>query len=137
MTEKLSTSTRKRTLKKPWQVAVLLVELMRRSKKDKARISDKTLRVISGRVQLENSFREAVRVHALEYGFLLHKFELKGASGTVIIDLSSASTAKILLFANFFTEDERQQIKDGRFDFDGLYESLFMEPDDNEDDLVD
>ncbi len=119
----------RRVLKHPWQVALLLVEQLRRSKRSSMRVSDKSLRAVSGRLQLENSFREQVRIHAMEYGVLLHKLDGTGKSGTLIIDLNQASTAKIALFKDYFSEVERNQISDGSFDFDGLYNSLFMKPD--------
>lgn len=123
----------KRVLKEPWQVAALIAELMKRSGQSRARLSDVTIKKLAGRVKLENSIREQIRMDSLDYGYLLHKLEGKGpTSGTVVIALSALYAAKPLKVTSLFDDNERKAIVDGTFDFIKLHEELLG--DDNDDD---
>lgn len=119
-------------LNDPWKTAITCVELLRRVNKSTLRISDKSLRAVSGRKRLEGTFREQVRIFAADYGVLFIKLEGTGKSGTLLIDLEQVSKARVALFKDYFSEAERTQITDGTFDFDALYASLKMPPDDDE-----
>ena len=124
----------RRVLKESWQVAALIAEMMKRAKQTRARLSDRTLKLLAGRVKLENSVREQIRSDALSYGYLLHKLEAGGpTSGTVVLDLNSLHAAKPLKYKDSFKEDERGKIREGNSDFFvALHESLLGGDDDDD-----
>jgi|GEM_PF-4142459 len=124
----------RRVLKEPWQVAALIAKMMKDAKQTRARLSDRTLRLLAGRVKLENSVREQIRSDALSYGYLLHKLEAGGpTSGTVVLDLNSLHAAKPLKYKDSFSDDERSKIRVGDADFFvNLHESLLGGDDDDE-----
>lgn len=126
---------KKRNLKQPWQVAALIAEMMRRSKQTRARLSEKTLRLLAGRKRIETSIREQIHDDSLEYGYLLKKLEGGPTSGTVAISLSSLHATKPLKYKESFDDDERGKIRDGDPDFFmNLHESLLGGEDEDETD---
>jgi hypothetical protein len=122
-----------RKLKEPWIVAALIAELMKRSGQSRARLSDVTLKKLAGRVKLETSIREQIRLDCLDYGYLLHKLDGKGStSGTAVIAISALHAAKPIKATSFFDDTEKKAISDGTFDFVRLHEELLGESDDDE-----
>jgi len=124
----------KRVLNEPWQVAALIAELMKRAGQSRARLSEVTLKKLAGRLKLETSIREQIRLDCLDYGYLLYKLEGKGpTSGTVVIAISAMHAAKPLKVSSFFDDDERTAITNGTFDFTKLHEELLGEDGDDGD----
>jgi len=120
--------------KEPWQVAVLVAQMMQKSGLTRMRISDKGMRALSGRSRLESSVREQIRQDALEYGYLIHRLDGRGGtSGNVVIALSALASAKPIKRADVFSDVEWQSIQDGTFDFDALSDDLLSENDGDED----
>jgi hypothetical protein len=120
--------------KEPWQVAALIAEMMRRSERTRARLSEVALKKLAGRVKLETSIRKEIYLDALDYGYLLYRLEGKGpTSGTVVLALSSLYAAKPFKRNDVFDDDEWASIRNGTFDFAGLHDSLLGDDDENED----
>lgn len=123
----------KRTRKDPWQVAALIAHMMQKSGQTRARISDKGMRVLSGRSRLEASVREQIRLDALEYGYLIHRLDGRGStSGNVVLALSALASAKPIKRTDVFSDDDWLSIKDGTYDFDSLHDELSDDDDDDE-----
>jgi hypothetical protein len=121
--------------KEPWQVAALIAEMMRRSERTRARLSEITLKGLAGRKKLETSIRSQIHSDALDYGYLMYRLDPRGAtSGTVVLALSSLHAAKPLKANALFDEDELRVIKDGSFDFAELHDQLLGEDDEKSDD---
>jgi len=121
------------TRKDPWQVAALIARMMQKSGQTRARISDKGLRVLSGRSRLEASVREQIRLDALEHGYLIHRLDGRGGtSGNVVLALSALASAKPIKRSDAFTDSEWQAIRTGTFDFDSLDDELSSEDEDDD-----
>lgn len=120
--------------KEPWQVAALIAEMMKRSNRTRARLSEIALKQLAGRLKLETSIRKQIYLDALDYGYLLHRLEGKGpTSGTVVLALSSLYAAKTFKRDEIFDDDEWSAIKDGSFDFADLHDSLLEDNDEDAD----
>jgi hypothetical protein len=121
--------------KESWQVAALIAEMMKRSERTRARLSEIALKNLAGRVKLETSIRKQIYLDALDYGYLLYRLEGKGpTSGTVVLALSALHAAKPFKRNEVFDDDEWDAIRDGTFDFAGLHDSLLGGVDEDEDD---
>jgi hypothetical protein len=114
----------------PWQVAALIAEMMRRADLSRARISDVTLRKLSGRARLETSIRTAIADDLVDYGYVIHRLEGRGpTTGNAIISLSALHAAKAVKGIDLFDASERAQISRGEYDFDTLHDTLLGEHD--------
>ena len=119
--------------KLPWQVAALIAHMMKTTGQTRARISDKGLKALAGRLKLETSIREAIRLDLVDYGYLLHRLDGRaGVSGNVVISLSALAAAKPFKRSDVFDDEEWKAIRDGSFDFDSLHDDLSEEDDDDE-----
>ncbi|HEX7747588.1 MAG TPA: hypothetical protein VF445_02455 [Bordetella sp.] len=118
--------TKRRVKKEPWQVALLIAEMMRRTDRTRGRISDRGLKDLAGRLKLETSIREQIYRDAYDYGYLLHHLSGSGpTSGTAIIAVSALHATKLFQPSDAWQPEEMAAIRDGSFDFDGLYGELF------------
>lgn len=121
--------------KEPWQVAALIAEMMKRSERTRARLSEVALKKLAGRLKLETSIRKQIYLDALDYGYLLYRLEGKGpTSGTVVLALSSLYAAKTFKRNEVFDDGEWAAIRNGTFAFANLRESLLSGEDDDDDD---
>lgn len=118
--------------KASWQVAAIIAYMMKKNGLSRARISDKTLRGISGRARLEATFREQIRLDALEYGYLIHRLDgVAGVSGNVVLAISALESAKLIKKSGTFSDEEWRAIEDGTTDIDRLNDDFRGETDDD------
>jgi hypothetical protein len=57
------------------ETAVILAVILKRSGLDEARMSDQTIRLVSGRKRLEGSFRQNLKDELAEYGLEIIRFD--------------------------------------------------------------
>ena len=100
-----------RTIRTAEESAVILSIMLTRANVTRARISDKTIKLVSGRVQLKESFRIALNCDIEEYGF-------------TIIKISALDAAKSFTARSLLTDEEIKGLKKGTLDLDLFREEL-------------
>lgn len=124
-----------RILKQPWQAAVLIAELMRRSEKPRIRLSHKNLSRFAGRIKLSNSIIDLIEADLREYGYVLIRLNpSNNTAGYVVMKNQSLFSSRPLNINNIFSKEERKEIVKGTFNFDVLHFSLINEEEEEDDD---
>jgi hypothetical protein len=113
----------------PRQVALLLAVMITRAGKTRARISEKTIRVISSRTTLRDAFVGNVRVWLEEFGVQMVRLE---RGGFALIAIEALEGAPVILARNFIG-NERRQLLSGDLDEDALYGELGIGRDSEDD----
>ena len=114
------------------ETAIILAVMMQRAEITRARISDKTIRLVSGRKRLEGSFRVNLNTDIAEFGFVIVPLD---SGGQAIIKVSALEAAKSLTSVKVLKADEIQTIKKGTTPqlMDRFREELNENGDNNED----
>ncbi len=97
-------------------VALLLAVLLRRSGKSRARISDKTLRIIAHRKSLRGAFDVELRGWLEYYGIWFNPLD---RGGWIMVEKTSLEGAQPIA-ANDFIKGELQKLNNGSLDSDSL-----------------
>lgn len=93
----------------PYETACILAVILKRSGQNRARISSKTIRWISGRVHLRSAFViELISILADRFDWIL--FEL-AAGGFGAIQSKSVEAAKPVTAKRWLTDDERKAVR--------------------------
>jgi hypothetical protein len=109
------------------QTAVLVALLLKRSGQRRARISENTIRVLSKRKTLRDSFKERLRSELDDLGVHLVQLE-RGGFG--VIPINALNGAPAITAKKFLTEDLKRLKKS---DGEAFFERLRDEVDDEED----
>lgn len=111
------------------ETALLLAVIFKRSGAARARISDKTLKLLGYREKLRCSFAGRVGEHLSDLGMILIELDTGGYG---LMPSKALEAAKAITAKKWMTEEEVDRLKDGRlFDIDELWNEL------NEDDGAD
>ena len=110
-----------RTIRTAEESAVILSIMLTRANVTRARISDKTIKLVSGRVQLKESFRIALNCDIEEYGFTIINLH---SGGQAIIKISALDAAKSFTARSLLTDEEIKGLKKGTLDLDLFREEL-------------
>lgn len=94
------------------QTALLLAVMMLRSEQTRARVSIKTLKLLSRRVRLHWAFAQEVR-EELEVNHRLIMFEID-SGGYGVVSAKAVEAAKPLTAKSWLTEVERSSIRKGK-----------------------
>ena len=114
----------------PSHVALLLAVMLHRSGKTRARVSEKTIRLIACRERLKSAFIEELRRWAEEYGVIVI---LLNRGGYALIAISALEGAPVVLAKNHI-KSEAIALKNDNLDCDKLYKELgLIEEGDEED----
>lgn len=108
-----------------YETALLIVVIVVRSGQNRARISAKTVRILSGRRNLQASFMTAVATETLDLGYAFFSIAVGGFG---CIQVQALETAKAVTAKARLTAQERNDLSGGKLDFDGL-EKEILEPD--------
>jgi hypothetical protein len=109
------------------RTAVLVATLLKRSGHRRARISENTIRVLSKRRTLRDSFKERLRAELDDIG--IHLVQLgRGGFGIIPIDALDGAPA---ITAKKYMADELRKLKKG--DDDAFFEKLRNEVDEDTD----
>jgi hypothetical protein len=119
-----------RTLRTTEETAVILSVMMTRANVTRARISDKTIKLVSGRKQLRESFRITLNDDISEYGFLIVDLY---SGGQAIIKISALEAAKSFTAKSVLTDAEIKDLKKGTLDLNIFRDELKENEDDNND----
>lgn len=114
------------------QAALLLAIMVTRSEQTRARVSAKTLKVISHRERLHSSFVQDVR-DDLEVNYRLIMFEID-SGGYGIVAAKAVEAAKPLTAKKWISEVERSSIRNGIVDWERLEAEIPNDIDQPEDD---
>ncbi len=110
-----------------WQVAFWIADMMEVNQVTRARISDKTLKLLAGRRRLDGFIRSAIATDLAEYDYAM--ISLNNGRGNAIIKMSTLEgTKQLTLIGTYPDEKMREEIITGSFDYD----SLMTEYEDNE-----
>lgn len=107
----------------PRTVAILLAVLMKRAAKTRARISDKTLKVISRRKNLRAKFLGDVRDWLEDCGYQMIELD---RGGLALVAISALDGAPPLL-AKEFLKDEVANLRLGKLNEDTLWQELGLD----------
>ena len=110
-----------RILKTSEETAVILSVMMTRANVTRARISDKTIKFVSGRKQLKASFRIALNDDISQFGFLIVELY---SGGQAIIKISALEAAKSFTAKSVLTDEEIKGLKKGTLDINLFREEL-------------
>jgi hypothetical protein len=112
------------------ETAVLIAAMM--GDATRARVSDKTIRLLSGRRRrLEGSFRQRLNDDLAEYGYVVVALP---AGGQTVVRISALEAAKTLTAVKAFTRDELREIRLGTPDFNAYRARLEENEEQDEDD---
>jgi hypothetical protein len=92
------------------QTAVLLVVILTRSGQTRARVSAKTLRILSGRTDLRVAFIQQVTSEIADFGWIMGELD-NGGYG--VINAKTLEAAKSVTVKKLLNFDERKAIKAG------------------------
>ena len=110
-------------------VALLLALLLKRAEKTRARISDKTLRSVSGRVTIRDAFIADVRSWLEEVGVMMVRLE---RGGYALVAISALEGAPPILGKDHIGT-ERQELSKGTLKLSAIWEELgFLNDSDEE-----
>ncbi|MCZ4289712.1 hypothetical protein [Hoeflea alexandrii] len=113
------------------QTACLLAVILQRSGNTRARVSAKTIRILSKRTQLRSAFIvELIAVLADRYDWIL--FEL-AVGGYGAVKASTLEAARPVTAKRLLTDDERQALRRKNASFDQFEEEVAPEHDQPED----
>lgn len=103
------------------ETAVILATMMYRAEMTRARVSDKTIRLVSGRKRVEGSFRVRLNEDMAELGFVIVPLE---SGGQAVVKISALEAAKTLTASKVLSELELKDLKRGTLDVDRLRSQL-------------
>src|SRR5258708_3336893 len=103
------------------QTAVLVATLLKRSERRRARVSDKTIRVLSRRRTLRDAFKERLRAELDDIGIHLVELE-RGGFGIIPINALDGAPA---ITAKKYMPEELKKLKKG--DDEAFFERLRVE----------
>ncbi|GBR55782.1 hypothetical protein AA18889_0318 [Acetobacter senegalensis DSM 18889] len=121
----------KMALRKPYNTAVIIALLMKRSGQTRARISAKTIKLAAKRTNLRTAFIKAVS-DALSGYFDITLVEINNG-GFGLIKSSALEGAKSITMKSLFTPDEKNKLRKMEFDFDAAEEEIMPDPFDFDD----
>jgi hypothetical protein len=116
------------------QTACLLAVILKRSEQNRARVSAKTLRILSKRKHLRSAFVvEVISELADGYDWIL--FELS-TGGYGAVQAKTLEAAKVVTVKRLLTDQERRDLRRGVADFEGFEQEAAPddEPSDEDDD---
>ncbi|MGD0958886.1 MAG: hypothetical protein ABSB19_03685 [Methylomonas sp.] len=97
------------------ETAVILAALLKKADATRARISDKTIKLVSGRKRLEGSFRISLDADIAEYGYIIVKLE---SGSQAIVKISALESAKTITVKKMFSSDEIRALRNKTPDMD-------------------
>lgn len=103
------------------ETAVILATMMHRAEMTRARVSDKTIRLVSGRTRVEGSFRVRLNEDMAELGFVIVPLE---SGGQAVVKISALEAAKTLTASKVLSELELKDLKRGTLDVGRLRSQL-------------
>ncbi|MEN3295945.1 MAG: hypothetical protein V7642_5198 [Burkholderiales bacterium] len=92
------------------ETAVILAVILKRSGLDEARISDQTIRLVSGRKRLEGSFRQNLKDELVEYGLEIVRFD---NGDQALVRVSALEAANAVTATNTLKPEELEKIRAG------------------------
>lgn len=99
----------------PYETACILAVILKRSGQARARVSSKTIRLISGRVHLRSAFVvELIGVLADRFDWILFELAIGGYGA---IQSKSVEAAKPVTAKRWLTDDERKAFRRGDTSF--------------------
>lgn len=111
------------------ETAYLLAVIFKRSGSTRARVSDKTLKLLGYREKLRGSFAERVKEHLSDLGMAFIELETGGYG---LMPSKALEAAKAITAKKWMTEDELDRLRNGKpFDINQLWSEF------DEDDGVD
>ena len=113
----------------PRLVALLLAVMMSRAGKTRARISEKTIRVIASRTILRDAFIGSVRVWLEEFGVQMVRLQ---RGGFALVSIDALEGAPVILARNFISK-ERYEMLRGDLDEKALCDELGISRDGEDD----
>ena len=98
----------------PQETATGIAFLLKRSNLTRARVSEKTIRIMAKRKRLRSAFIVAVTSSLTDFGWSVCEIE---SGGFGAIQTKALEAAKTVSITRLLTEDERQALKLRDFDF--------------------
>jgi hypothetical protein len=92
------------------ETAIILAVIFKRSGLGEARMSDQTIRMVSGRKRLEGSFRQNLKDELSEYGMEIVRFD---SGDQALIRISALEAANTVTAAKTLTPEEMETIHAG------------------------
>lgn len=92
------------------EAAVILAVILKRSGLVEARISDQTIRLISGRKRLEGSFRQNLKDELAEYGLEIIRFD---GGDQALIRVSALEAAHTITAGKTLSSEEMDMMRAG------------------------
>jgi hypothetical protein len=92
------------------ETAVILAVIFKRSRLGEARMSDQTIRMVSGRKRLEGSFRQNLKDELGEYGLEIVRFD---AGDQALIRVSALEAAGTVTATETLKPEEMEAIRAG------------------------
>lgn len=111
------------------ETAVILAALLKKAEVTRARISDKTIKLVSGRSRLEESFRVNLNNDISEYDYIIIRL---GSGGQAAIKISSLEAAKTVTAKRVLSNAEIQSLTKGNPDIDA-YRKFIEDGEEHED----
>lgn len=111
------------------EVAVLIAVMLKRSRKTRARISEKTMRHISGRVVIRSAFLENLKGELEELEVFLIRLR-RGGYG--VVSSSSIEGATTILGKDYIPKEVKSAKGGVPLDLPALYDELGLFDDDEE-----
>ena len=104
------------------EVALLLAVIFKRSGVARARVSDKTLKLLGYREKLRGSFAEWIKEHLADLGMAFIELETGGYG---LMPSKALEAAKAITAKKWMTEEELDRLKNGQpFDMSELWREL-------------
>ncbi|WP_141750088.1 hypothetical protein [Janthinobacterium sp. HH107] len=104
----------------PYETALLLGLLLKRSEKARARISELTLKKLGGRALLRESFLAYLKYELEELSIVMSKLK---RGGFALVDVSSLEGAPAIT-AKFLLADTLKELKSGAITFSDIEDEL-------------
>ncbi len=122
--------TKVKTMQTANETAILVATILRRSGQTRARISDKTIRLLAKRKRLRKAFLVDLDQAAEDFGVLFCELDT-GAYG--VFSMTSLEGAKTVTAKKFLSDVELIALKKGKLSFSALLDELEPENYDSSD----
>src|SRR5262249_47377114 len=118
-----------RKLQTSEETAIILAVMMSRKQATRARISDRTIRLISGRKRLEASFRLSLNDDLAQFGFIMVGLD---SGGQAVVKIAALEAAKPITAAKVLDTKELQALKRGSLQIEPFRRELGDNGDEDE-----